>query len=144
VAWLTINIFLQHFFISRVHTLLSPVREQSSRDAIRSKITKKIRLGTAGVVLPLYNPARLLAEIATADAPSNGRLMAGVSGGYQPYESERFGVDIKAPRVCDILDRAFQDFFSYNGDHHQMSRAGQIDRYDAVPSGGIEVEKAAV
>jgi hypothetical protein len=25
--------------------------------------------------LPLYNPARLLAEIATADAPSNGRLM---------------------------------------------------------------------
>ena len=37
-------------------------------------ITKQIRLGTAVVVLPLYNPARLAAEIATADALSNGRL----------------------------------------------------------------------
>src|SRR5215470_19915046 len=39
--------------------------------------TKRIRLGTAVVVLPLYNPARLAAEIATADALSNGRLMLG-------------------------------------------------------------------
>jgi hypothetical protein len=28
-------------------------------------ITKKVRLGTVVVVLPLYNPARLAAEIAT-------------------------------------------------------------------------------
>jgi alkanesulfonate monooxygenase SsuD/methylene tetrahydromethanopterin reductase-like flavin-dependent oxidoreductase (luciferase family) len=59
-------------------------------------ITKKIRLGTAVVVLPLYNPARLAAEIATADALSDGRLMLGIGAGYQPYEFERFGVDIKA------------------------------------------------
>ena len=39
-----------------------------------ASITKKIRLGTAVVVLPLYNPARLAAEIATADALSNGRI----------------------------------------------------------------------
>ena len=39
-------------------------------------ITQKIRLGTAVLVLPLYNPARLAAEIATADALSNGRLHA--------------------------------------------------------------------
>jgi alkanesulfonate monooxygenase SsuD/methylene tetrahydromethanopterin reductase-like flavin-dependent oxidoreductase (luciferase family) len=35
-------------------------------------------------------------EIATADALSNARLMLGVGAGYQPYEFERFGVDIKA------------------------------------------------
>ncbi len=46
-----------------------------------ASITKKIRLGTAVVVLPLYNPARLAAEIATADALSNGRLMLGVGAG---------------------------------------------------------------
>src|SRR5437764_3037169 len=91
-----------------------------------ASITKKIRLGTAVVVLPLYNPARLLAEIATADALSNGRLMLGVGAGYQPYEFERFGVDIKAnlemtEEFCDILDHAFsQDFFSYNGKHYQI------------------------
>jgi len=82
-----------------------------------ASITKKIRLGTAVVVLPLYNPARLLAEIATADALSNGRLMLGVGAGYQPYEFERFGVDIKAnlemtEEFCDILDRAFSQNFS--------------------------------
>src|SRR3954463_10191416 len=93
-----------------------------------ASITKKIRLRTAGVVLPLSNPARLLAEIATADALSNGRLMLGVGAGYQPYEFERFGVDIKAnlemtEEFCDILDRAFsQDFFSYNGKHYQIPR----------------------
>jgi alkanesulfonate monooxygenase SsuD/methylene tetrahydromethanopterin reductase-like flavin-dependent oxidoreductase (luciferase family) len=61
--------------------------------------------------LPL---TRLLAEIVTADALSNGRLMLRVGACYQPYEFERFGVDIKA----NLLDRAFsQDFFSYNGNH---------------------------
>src|SRR5437762_7024895 len=89
-------------------------------------ITEQIRLGTAVVVLPLYNPARLAAEIATADALSNGRLSLGIGAGYQPYEFERFGVDIKAnlemtEEVCDILDLAFsQDFFTYQGKHYQI------------------------
>src|SRR5258705_2511741 len=91
-----------------------------------ASITKRIRLGTAVVVLPLYNPARLAAEIATADALSNGRLMLGIGAGYQPYEFERFGVDIArnlemTAEFCDILDLAFsRDFFSYNGKHYQM------------------------
>ncbi len=89
-------------------------------------ITEKIRLGTAVVVLPLYNPARLAAEIATADALSNGRLSLGIGAGYQPYEFERFGFDIKdnlamTEEFCEILDLAFaHDFFSYNGKHYQM------------------------
>jgi alkanesulfonate monooxygenase SsuD/methylene tetrahydromethanopterin reductase-like flavin-dependent oxidoreductase (luciferase family) len=75
--------------------------------------------------LPLYNPARLAAEIATADALSNGRLMLGIGAGYQPYEFERFGVDIKAnlemtEEFCEILDRADPGFFSYNGKHYQI------------------------
>jgi alkanesulfonate monooxygenase SsuD/methylene tetrahydromethanopterin reductase-like flavin-dependent oxidoreductase (luciferase family) len=88
--------------------------------------TKKIRLGTAVVVLPLYNPARLAAEIATADALSNGRLMLGIGAGYQPYEFERFGVDIAqnftmTDEFCEILDRALtQDFFSFEGKHYRI------------------------
>ena len=77
--------------------------------------TKKIRLGTAVVVVPLYNPARLAAEIATADGLSNGRLMLGIGAGYQPYEFERFGVDLKqnlemTNEFCDILDLAFSRY----------------------------------
>ncbi|HEX3861167.1 MAG TPA: LLM class flavin-dependent oxidoreductase [Stellaceae bacterium] len=89
-------------------------------------ITKNIRLGTAVLVLPLYNPARLAAEIATADALSNGRLMLGVGAGYQPYEFQRFGVDLQknlemTEEFCDILDLAFsRDFFTYDGKHYQM------------------------
>src|SRR3979409_960221 len=86
-------------------------------------ITQRIRLGTAVVVLPLYNPARLAAEIATADALSGGRLMLGVGAGSKPYEFERFGADIKhnlemTEEFCEILDLAFsRDFFSYHGKH---------------------------
>jgi alkanesulfonate monooxygenase SsuD/methylene tetrahydromethanopterin reductase-like flavin-dependent oxidoreductase (luciferase family) len=92
-----------------------------------ASITKKIRLGTAVVVLPLYNPARLAAEIATVDGLSNGRLALGIGAGYQPYEFQRFGVDISknlemTNEFCDILDRAFsQDFFSYEGKHYQIA-----------------------
>jgi alkanesulfonate monooxygenase SsuD/methylene tetrahydromethanopterin reductase-like flavin-dependent oxidoreductase (luciferase family) len=91
-------------------------------------MTQKIRLGTAVVVLPLYNPSRLAAEIATVDALSNGRLMLGIGAGYQPYEFERFGVNIAqnlemTNEICDILDLAFsQDFFSYDGKHFQMPK----------------------
>jgi alkanesulfonate monooxygenase SsuD/methylene tetrahydromethanopterin reductase-like flavin-dependent oxidoreductase (luciferase family) len=91
-----------------------------------ASITRKIRLGTAVVVLPLYNPARLAAEIATADALSSGRLMLGIGAGYQPYEFERFGVDIArnlemTNEFCDILDLALtRDFFSYEGKHYRM------------------------
>ena len=91
-----------------------------------ASITQKIRLGTAVVVLPLYNPVRLAAEIATADALSNGRLMLGIGAGYQPYEFERFGVNLAqnlemTNEFCDILDLALsQDFFSYDGKHYQM------------------------
>ena len=52
-----------------------------------ASITKKIRLGTAVVVLPLYNPARLLAEIAAADALSDGRLIPASAPATSPTNS---------------------------------------------------------
>jgi len=78
------------------------------------------------VVAPLYNPARLLAEIGMVDCLCDGRLVLGLGSGYQPYEFERFGVDIArnlemTDEFCDILDLAFsRDFFSYHGKHYQM------------------------
>jgi alkanesulfonate monooxygenase SsuD/methylene tetrahydromethanopterin reductase-like flavin-dependent oxidoreductase (luciferase family) len=91
-----------------------------------ASITRNIRLGTAVLVLPLYNPARLAAEIATADALSNGRLSLGIGAGYQPYEFERFGVDLQqnlemTEEFAEILDLALsRDFFSYNGKHYRL------------------------
>lgn len=117
----TISWFAEHHF-SNYCLCASPLMMV----AHCASITQKIRLATAVVVLPLYNPARLVAEIATADALSNGRLLLGIGAGYQPYEFERFGVDLAqnlemTNEFSDILDLAFsRDFFSYNGKHYQM------------------------
>jgi len=52
--------------------------------------------------------------------------MLGIGAGYQPYEFERFGVDIArnlemTDEFCDVLDLAFRgDFFRYEGKHYRM------------------------
>ncbi len=57
--------------------------------------TQRIRLGSAVCILPLYHPARFLAEVGFVDTVSNGRLELGVGSGYQAFEFERFGVKIE-------------------------------------------------
>src|SRR5262245_36512813 len=85
-------------------------------------LTKTIRLGTAVCILPLYNPARLLAEIGFADTVSDGRLELGIGSGYQEFEFERFGVELKNSRALfaehyDVLHRGLRErVFSYDGE----------------------------
>ena len=88
--------------------------------------TQRIRLGTAVVVVPLYAPARLLAEIGMADAISAGRLILGIGSGYQPYEFDRFEVDLSQSKsmteeFMDMYDLAFtQETFSFDGEHYKL------------------------
>ncbi len=88
--------------------------------------TKRIKLGPAVVVTPLYQPARLLAEIGMVDCVSNGRLVLGVGSGYQPYEFERFGQDLMQSRpmleeFLEMLDLAFaEETFAYDGEQYQL------------------------
>ncbi|MBW8270545.1 LLM class flavin-dependent oxidoreductase [Caldovatus aquaticus] len=88
--------------------------------------TRTIRLGTAVVVVPLYHPARLLAEIGLVDSMARGRLVLGVGSGYQPYEFDRFGEDLRhsVPKVIEfmrMLELAFgQETFSFEGEHYRM------------------------
>jgi alkanesulfonate monooxygenase SsuD/methylene tetrahydromethanopterin reductase-like flavin-dependent oxidoreductase (luciferase family) len=88
--------------------------------------TKNIKLAPAVVVAPLYQPARLLAEIGMVDCLTDGRLVLGVGSGYQPYEFERFGQDLATARpmleeFLDMLELAFAgDTFTYDGEHYQM------------------------
>lgn len=83
--------------------------------------TSKIRLGTAVCILPLYHPARLLAEIGFVDTVSNGRLDLGVGSGYQEFEFERFGVKIAEAgaiynEFMDVLPMGLtQKTFEYHG-----------------------------
>ncbi|CAI7991668.1 Uncharacterized protein y4vJ [Geodia barretti] len=57
--------------------------------------TKRIKLGPAVIVVPLYHPVRLLAEIGMTQALlGEERFLLGLGSGYQPYEFERFDADL--------------------------------------------------
>lgn len=73
--------------------------------------TRRIRLGTAVIVLPLYQPMRVAQEVALVDQLSGGRLVLGVGTGYQPFEFERYGVDVAARgdvflKYWDVMEEA--------------------------------------
>jgi alkanesulfonate monooxygenase SsuD/methylene tetrahydromethanopterin reductase-like flavin-dependent oxidoreductase (luciferase family) len=88
--------------------------------------TQRIRLGTAVCILPLYHPARFLAEVGFVDVVSNGRLDLGIGSGYQDFEFQRFGVDIANSgaiynEFLDIIPKALtQKTFEYHGKHLQI------------------------
>lgn len=83
--------------------------------------TQRIRLGTAVCILPLYHPARFLAEVGFLDTVSNGRLELGVGSGYQQFEFERFGVDIAESgaifnEFLDVIPKGLtQKIFEHDG-----------------------------
>ena len=85
--------------------------------------TKRIRIGTAVVVLPLHNPLMVAEEAATIDLLSEGRFDLGLGRGYQQYEFQRLGFDLKDSRsrweeAIEIVTRAFtEDSFSFQGEH---------------------------
>jgi alkanesulfonate monooxygenase SsuD/methylene tetrahydromethanopterin reductase-like flavin-dependent oxidoreductase (luciferase family) len=89
--------------------------------------TKRIKLGSAVVVTPLYQPVRLISEIGMVDALTHGRLVLGVGSGYQPYEFERFGEELahSVPKLfefMEMLELAFsRDTFSYEGKHYRLA-----------------------
>jgi alkanesulfonate monooxygenase SsuD/methylene tetrahydromethanopterin reductase-like flavin-dependent oxidoreductase (luciferase family) len=88
--------------------------------------TSRIKLGSAVVVAPLYQPVRLISEIGMVDALTHGRLVLGVGSGYQPYEFERFGeaLEDSVPKLfefMEMLELAFtRDTFSYDGKHYKL------------------------
>ncbi|MBM3516282.1 MAG: LLM class flavin-dependent oxidoreductase [Alphaproteobacteria bacterium] len=90
--------------------------------------TERIKLGTGVVVLPLYDPVRLVQEIALVDAVCGGRLLLGIGSGYQPYEFARFGLDIANKNAMfseclDILELGLtQPQFSYDGQYYKVPR----------------------
>jgi alkanesulfonate monooxygenase SsuD/methylene tetrahydromethanopterin reductase-like flavin-dependent oxidoreductase (luciferase family) len=89
-------------------------------------LTRRIRLGSAVCVLPMYHPARLLAEAGFCDAISGGRLELGIGSGYQNYEFERFGVKPEdAPAIfnefLDVLKTGMvEKGFAYDGEHIRL------------------------
>jgi alkanesulfonate monooxygenase SsuD/methylene tetrahydromethanopterin reductase-like flavin-dependent oxidoreductase (luciferase family) len=83
-------------------------------------LTKRIKIGTAVVTLPLANPLRVAENTAFVDILSNGRFALGLGSGYRKYEFDGFGVDFDKRR--DIQEEALpllmELFFNKRTDHH--------------------------
>src|SRR5436305_15352489 len=60
--------------------------------------TRRLRVGTAVIVLPLHHPLVVAEEIAAVDLLSGGRLDVGFGRGSQRYECERVGVELEESR----------------------------------------------
>lgn len=89
-------------------------------------ITERIKLGAAVLVLPLYHPMRVLQELGMVDMLSNGRLIIGLGSGYQNYEFDRFGVDLKenwamTHEFMDILEMGLDEgSVTYDGEYYKV------------------------
>ena len=83
--------------------------------------TERIGLGPAVIVVPLYHPVRLVAEIGMTQALLGDRFLLGLGSGYQPYEFERFGADLgdskeRLDEFLALLESACaSETFSFDG-----------------------------
>ncbi len=69
-------------------------------------VTRRIAIGTAGIVLPLRDPLIVAKQATTIDQLLGGRFLLGLATGDRPVEYPAFGVnfDNRAERFRDALD----------------------------------------
>jgi alkanesulfonate monooxygenase SsuD/methylene tetrahydromethanopterin reductase-like flavin-dependent oxidoreductase (luciferase family) len=95
--------------------------------------TSRIKLGTAVVTLPLYDPIRVAENTAFIDILSGGRMVLGLGSGYRPYEFEGFGRDFDARRDVQeeaielILDLFHQRRVIHKGAHFTSTIDGDFE-----------------
>jgi alkanesulfonate monooxygenase SsuD/methylene tetrahydromethanopterin reductase-like flavin-dependent oxidoreductase (luciferase family) len=98
-------------------------------------LTKRIRIGTAVVTLPLANPVRVAENAAFIDILSKGRFVLGLGSGYRKYEFDGFGVDFEGRRgiqeeavglLIELLHRKRAD---HHGKHFNFKIDGDYELF---------------
>ncbi|HVY55611.1 MAG TPA: LLM class flavin-dependent oxidoreductase, partial [Thermodesulfobacteriota bacterium] len=97
--------------------------------AAMAAVTTRIRIGSAGIILPLHNPMKVAEDAAVVDNISNGRFDLGVVLGYRKEEYDGMGVPMKQrPSRMDegieVLEKALAcGKFSYEGKRYRFDNA---------------------
>ena len=92
-------------------------------------VTTRIRIGSAGIILPLHNPLKVAEDAAVVDNISNGRFNLGVVLGYRKEEYEGMGVPMRErPSRMDegieVLEKALTgEKFTYEGKRYGYENA---------------------
>jgi len=116
-VWLAEHHFTNYAYSARPLLLLSHIAAQ----------TRRIRLGTAIVQVPLHHPLIVAEELATLDVLSGGRVEAGLGKGYQRYQSERLGkrpgTDAAYAESLALIRRALHEpVFEFAGEAFDVPR----------------------
>jgi alkanesulfonate monooxygenase SsuD/methylene tetrahydromethanopterin reductase-like flavin-dependent oxidoreductase (luciferase family) len=95
-------------------------------------VTRRLRLGCAFNVLPMWHPVRLAEDYAVADILTGGRVIMGVGRGYHSREVESFGAPVLDHAAnlelfeeqFELMLKAFdEESFSHRGKHYTVPPA---------------------
>ena len=116
-------------------------------------LTRKVRLATGILILPVRNPVILAKEIATLDYLSDGRYMFGIgTGWYEPeYEATGSRIQERGARTDEMLAAVrrllTEDSVTFEGKFYRFRDVTIEPRPKAMPpvwvSGGARVADAA-
>jgi alkanesulfonate monooxygenase SsuD/methylene tetrahydromethanopterin reductase-like flavin-dependent oxidoreductase (luciferase family) len=120
--WLTEHHFVEDGYSSSLLPIAAAIAAR----------TRKIRIGTFVLLLPLHNALRVAEDAATVDIISNGRLDLGVGQGYRVDEFTGFKIPRKerGPRLeegADVIRRAWTEkSWSLEGKFNQFTNVTVI------------------
>lgn len=86
--------------------------------------TRRIRIGTSVLLLPLHDPLRIAEDSATIDIVSNGRFDLGVGAGYRVGEFHGFAIprkerDGRMEEAVEVIRRLFAgERFTFEGRYY--------------------------
>ncbi|HLC25656.1 MAG TPA: LLM class flavin-dependent oxidoreductase [bacterium] len=91
--------------------------------------TKRIKLGTDVLQVPLYQPVDLARRVVTLDHLSQGRFILGVGIGWIPKEFDDLGLSFRerggrADEVLEIMTRLWtEEEVTYQGKYYRLQQA---------------------
>jgi alkanesulfonate monooxygenase SsuD/methylene tetrahydromethanopterin reductase-like flavin-dependent oxidoreductase (luciferase family) len=116
-AWISEHHFLEDGYCPSPLVLASAM----------AAVTNRIKIGSSGIILPLYNPIRVAEDTALVDNISNGRFNLGVVLGYRKDEFDGFGIPMKQrpsrmEEGIDIIVKSWtEENFSHEGKRYRLS-----------------------
>jgi alkanesulfonate monooxygenase SsuD/methylene tetrahydromethanopterin reductase-like flavin-dependent oxidoreductase (luciferase family) len=102
-------------------------------------VTRRLKLGCAFNILPMWHPVRLAEDYAVADILTGGRVIMGIGRGYHTREVESFGAPLlDAAANLELFEEQFEllwkalheESFSHRGKHYTVPPAVKYRGYD--------------
>jgi len=110
-VWIAEHLFSTYGVVTSTQVFAAAIAER----------TRRVRIGTAVVVVPFNHPLRTASDFALIDVLSHGRLDFGIGRAYQPHEFLGLGVPMAESRAMfvegtDIILKAWtEEKIAYQG-----------------------------